>query len=208
MEQSHAVTSVEQLEALYPAPSARALAKQIDNIDQHCAAFIAASPLVLMATCGGAGADCSPRGGPAGFVQIADPKTLLLPDHRGNNRLDTLRNLLENPKVGLLFLVAGVNETLRVNGTATISTDPQLRERSVRGQGSTLPLTVIVIEVVEAFIQCSKALVRSECWNPERHVERGALPSLGTILAAHTGGVVDAAAYDRESAAHVKATLY
>ena len=200
------ITDTTRLAALYPAPSARALAKQIDHLDPHCRAFIAASPLVLMATCGDAGADCSPRGGTPGFVAVSDSGTLLLPDHRGNNRLDSLRNIIQNPAVGLLFLVPGVNETLRVNGAASITTDPQIKEDAARG--GPLPLTVVVVDVAEAFIQCSKALVRSDCWNPERHLERTSLPSLGTVLQAHTQGVVDAASYDRDAAANVTRTLY
>lgn len=200
------VSSEEELRALHEAPSARAVRKQIDHVDAHCRAFIARSPFVLLATCGRAGADCSPRGDAPGFVHVRDDRTLLLPDRRGNNRLDSLRNVLENPAVGLLFLVPGVDETLRVNGRASVSTDPALREAcAVAGA---MPRTVLVVHVEEAFIQCSRALVRSALWDPARHVARGALPSMGAVLAAHTGGTVDAAAYDREAATRLRETLY
>jgi uncharacterized protein len=206
MNASHLIGTVQELEALYDAPSERAVHKQIDRLDEHCRAFIAASPFALLASCGAAGADCSPRGDEPGFVQLLDDHTLLLPDRRGNNRLDSLRNIIENPAVALLFLVPGVAESLRVNGQARISRDPALTERfAVRGRP---PATVLVVAVQEAFMQCSKALVRSELWNPARHVPRESLPSFGTILASHTGGRVDSATYDREAPAHVQATLY
>jgi uncharacterized protein len=206
MTDPHRISSAAELEALYDAPGERAVLKQIDRLDEHCRRFIAASPLVLLATSGGAGADCSPRGDAPGFVQVADERTLLLPDRRGNNRLDSLRNLVENPAVGLLFLVPRVNESLRVNGRGAISRDPALAERFAVGEKR--PTTVLVVTVEAAFIQCSRALVRSDLWNPDRHLPRTSLPSLGEILAAHTGGRVEAAAYDREAPALVRATLY
>lgn len=129
-----------------------------------------------------------------------------MPDRRGNNRIDSLRNIVADPAVGLLFLVPGVTETLRVNGRAGISVDPALLRRfAVEGKE---PKSVIVIHVVEAFIQCSRALVRSEIWNPERFVDRASLPSMGTILRDHSGGLVDAAEYDAASPTRVPATLY
>lgn len=206
MDDAHWVTSAEELAELYDPPTERAVHKQIDRLDEHCRAFIAASPFVLLSTCGPAGADCSPRGDPPGSVHVADDHTLLIPDRRGNNRLDSVRNILANAAVGLLFLVPGVGETLRVNGDARISRDPALRER-FRERGKD-PATVVVVRVREAFIQCSKALVRSRLWDPARQVPRAHLPSLGTVLAAHTGGRVDAAQYDREMEDTVRKTLY
>ncbi|MEW5927458.1 MAG: pyridoxamine 5'-phosphate oxidase family protein [Gemmatimonadota bacterium] len=206
LDERHLVASPDELAEIYEPPSERALLKVIRHLDEHCRAFIAASPFAVLATCGSRGADCSPRGDRPGFAQVADPGTLLLPDRRGNNRLDSLRNVLENPAVGLLFLVPGVSETLRVNGRARISRDPALRERfAVDGRA---PTAVLVVAVEEAFIQCSKSLVRSELWNPALHVPRSALPSLGTVLAAHTRGGVDAAGYDREAESRVRETLY
>lgn len=203
---AHWVTSLEELTALHDPPSDRAVLKQINHLDEHCRAFIAASPFLLLATCGAMGADCSPRGDHPGFVEVVDETTLLVPDRRGNNRLDSLRNLLDNPAVGLLFLVAGVGETLRVNGRARISRGPELRARFAVGEKA--PRTVLVVRVAEAFLQCSKALVRSELWNPARHVARSTLPSIGTVLAAHTSGRVDREEYDREAEARVRETLY
>ena len=206
MDDRHAITSLDALHGLYDAPSERVRLKQIDRLDEHCRAFIAASPFLILATCGTSGADGSPRGDRPGFVEVADDTTLLLPDRRGNNRIDSLRNIVENPAVGLIFLVPGVHETFRVNGRARISTDPALLARfAVDGKA---PKTVLVITVQEAFIQCARALVRSDLWNPARHVRREDLPSIGTILAAHTGGKVDAAAYDAEAAVTMPKTLY
>ncbi len=206
MHDHHTVTSIAALDLLYDAPSERAVLKQRDRIDGHLRAFIAASPFVLLATCGPAGADCSPRGDAPGFVAVADDTTLLLPDRRGNNRLDSLRNIVANPAVGLLFVVPGVDETVRVNGRGTLSTDPALLARFA--VGGRPPTTVLVVAVEEAFMQCSRALVRSDLWNPARHVRRADLPSAGTMLAAHTGGKVDAAAYDAVQPETVAKTLY
>jgi len=148
----------------------------------------------------------APRGDFYGFVKVADDKTRLIPDRRGNNRLDTLRNLVRNPKIGLLFLVPGASETFRVNGEAVVSSDPALTEQFVmQGQA---PRTVIVVTVKEAYIQCSRALVRADLWNPEKHPAPGVVPSMGTMLAQHTRGFVDAKAFDEEAKARVPKTLY
>ncbi|HEX2189149.1 MAG TPA: pyridoxamine 5'-phosphate oxidase family protein [Longimicrobiaceae bacterium] len=206
VDERHLIASLDELTAIYDPPSERAVLKQIDRLDEHCAAFIAASPFLLMATCGSRGADCSPRGDRPGFVEVADERTILLPDRRGNNRIDSLRNVVENPALGLLFLVPGVNETLRVNGRARISRDPALKERfAVEGR---TPTTVLVVSVEEAFVQCAKALVRSDLWNPAGRAPRSTLPSLGTMLAAHTRGRVDAGRYDREAEERIRETLY
>jgi PPOX class probable FMN-dependent enzyme len=203
------VRSAEVLESLYGPVAERSLLKQRDRLDEHAQAFIAASPFVLLATRGEAGADCSPRGDAPGFVRVADEKTLLLPDRRGNNRIDSLRNVVHDPAVALLFLVPGVSETFRINGRARISADPALLESfAVDGK---LPTTVLVVTVDEVFVQCSRALVRSELWNPARHVPRSALPSMGAILAACTAAApdpVNASEYDEELAARVAASLY
>ena len=204
--QDHTVTSVEALRALYGPPVERARIKVIDHVDSHCRAFIAASPFIILATGASGGFDCSPKGDPAGFIQVADDKTLLIPDRRGNNRIDGLVNVVEDPRVGLIFLVPGVNETLRVNGRATISTDPELTGRFVvRGKS---PVTVLVVHVEEAFIHCAKALVRSELWNPDKQVERGCLPSAGRMLADHTGGSIDPVTYDAELIERHQRELY
>ena len=138
-------------------------------------------------------------------MQVADDYTLLIPDRRGNNRLDTLKNLVRNPSVGLLFLVPGVNEAFRVNGEATLSHDPALLERFVV-QGKA-PRTVLVVKVKEAYIHCSRALVRADLWNPAKNA-RATVPSMGTIMAAHTCGFVEAKAFDEDAKTTVPATLY
>jgi len=194
-----------ELAALYPPALERSVRKQMDHLDEHCRAFIAASPFVILGTQSGV-ADNSPRGDVPGFVKVADDHTLLIPDRRGNNRLDSLRNLVKNPAVGLLFLIPGVNESFRVNGEAVLSRDPALTEQFVmQGQA---PRTVIVVKVKEAYIQCSRALVRSDLWNPAKHPAPGSLPSMGTVMAKHTCGFVDAKAFDEEAKVRVPATLY
>jgi PPOX class probable FMN-dependent enzyme len=205
LDQSLLVRSLSELEAMYDAPLERSIRKQMDRLDDHSRALIAASPLLILATTG-VRADNSPRGDHPGFVQVADDRTLLIPDRRGNNRLDSLRNIVTDPRVGLLFLIPGVTETFRVNGEAVISRDPALLERfNVHGK---LPRTVIVVKVLEAYMQCPRALVRSDLWNPNRFAAPGAVPTMGTILAAHTNGFVDAAQMDEENKTRISATLY
>jgi PPOX class probable FMN-dependent enzyme len=204
---NHRITSIDELTAHYDPPTERALRKELKQLDAHCRSFIAASPFLLLGTYSEAnGADCSPRGDHPGWVEVVDDHTLLLPDRRGNNRIDSLRNIVAHGSVGLLFLVPGVNETLRVNGRAHLSVDPALLERFV--VDGKAPRSVIVVTVTEAFIQCARALVRSDLWNPEKRIDRSDLPSMGTILAAHTGGAVEAAAYDCEAIDLIPKTLY
>jgi PPOX class probable FMN-dependent enzyme len=195
------------LEALYGESSAGAIAKEIDYVHAHYRTMIEASPFVVLATSGPEGLDCSPRGDPAGsFVQVQDDRTLLIPDRRGNNRLDSLRNIVNDPRVALLFLIPGVGETLRVNGRAAISTDPVLLARfALRG---TQPRSVIVVTADRVYFQCPKALVRSELWNPEKHISRKALPSTGTILADVTAGKIGGEDYDRAYPERLRQTLY
>ena len=194
------------LEAIYGASSAGAIAKEIDFIHTHYRAMIEASPFIVLATSGPEGLDCSPRGDPAGFVHVRDDKTLLIPDRRGNNRIDSLRNIVRDNRVALLFLIPGVGETLRVNGRASISIDPELIERfPFRG---TLPRSVIVVRAESVYFQCPKALVRSELWNPQKHISRKALPSTGTILADITAGTIDREQYDRNYPERLRTTIY
>ena len=203
------VHEASELTALYNPPRERSVRKQMDHLDEYSRAFIAASPLLIIGTQGkppGGVADTSPRGDVPGFVRVADDRTMLIPDRPGNNRLDTLQNIVSNPSVGLLFLVPGLTETFRVNGEAAISRDPALIESfAVKGN---LPRTVLVVKVKEAFIHCSRALVRGDVWNPAKFAEPGRVPSFGTILEAHTGGFVDAKTVDEENKTRVLETLY
>lgn len=202
----HVIRDEATLEALYGAASPGALAKEVEYVHPHYAAMIAASPFMVLATSGPGGMDASPRGDPAGFVHVADERTLLIPDRRGNNRTDSLRNIIHDPRVALLFLIPGVGETLRVNGRATISVAPDLLARfEFRG---TLPRTVIAVSVESVYFQCPKALVRSELWNPAKHVSRKSLPSTGTIIADISAGRLGGEQYDREYPERLRQTLY
>ena len=208
----HTITSPEQLLVLYPNPVAPAsITKEIDHVDANYAALIAASPFFVLATNGPDGLDCSPRGDQPGFVTVADAKTLLIPDRRGNNRLDSLKNILFDPRIGMLFLVPGYGETLRVNGVAALSSDPELCAGfAVAGKA---PACVIVVGVESVYFQCSRAVVRAGLWNRETHVAKGAVPSAGTILRDITARdaaveTFDGEAYDRALPERVKATLY
>ena len=203
----HVIETVDELRSSYGAPSERAVKKSLDHLDRHCRRFIELSPFVVLASAGADGrVDCSPRGDPAGFVAVLDDRTILLPDRRGNNRADSLTNVLENPYVGMLFMIPGVDETLRLNGTAKLTTDPaRLDPLAVNGRA---PRSGLVVEVEEVFLQCTKALVRSRLWADETRVDRkAALPSFGRMLADHIGES-DGEAVDRELRARLPETLY
>jgi PPOX class probable FMN-dependent enzyme len=203
---NHLITDVEALECLYGQPYGPSLAKETNRITAHYRAFIEAAPFFALASAGPDGLDCSPRGDAPGFVRVVDEKTLLIPDRRGNNRIDTLRNILADPRVALLFLIPGCGETIRVNGRAKISADPALLASFlVDGKA---PRSVIVVEVDRIFYQCAKAIVRSRLWDASRHVDRASLPSAGTILADLTQGRVGGAEHDRAAPERLKATLY
>lgn len=203
---SYLISDPDALQTLYGVPSEASLMKEVDHVHPHYRAFIEAAPFVILATSGPDGLDASPRGDPAGFVTIADDKTLLIPDRRGNNRLDSLKNILADPRVALLFLVPGVGETLRVNGLARISIDPDLLARF--SMADKPPRSVIVIDVKTVFFQCSRALLRSELWNPAKHIDRTTLPSAGRILADLSSGTFDGEAYDQAAPARISQTLY
>lgn len=176
-----AIDSVEALEALYGKVSRRAALKTLAKLDKHCRAFIALSPFVVIGTAG----DVSPKGDPPGFVKVIDDTTLAIPDRKGNNRLDGMRNLLDDPRVALLFFVPGVNETLRVNGRAEISADPDLLA-GFEEKGH-VPATALIVHVEEAFLHCAKALVRSRLWDADAQVDRSVLPGAGEMLADQIG---------------------
>lgn len=203
---AHLVTEPAALQALYGAPGEASLKKEVDHVHPHYRAFIEAAPFAMLATCGPDGLDASPRGDPAGFVVVEDEKTLLLPDRRGNNRMDSLLNVLADPRVALLFLVPGVGETLRVNGTARISVDPALLERFA--MDGKLPRSVLIIDVQTVYFQCSRALLRARLWDPATQVPRSALPSTGRILSDLSAGTFDGETYDRDLPARVAGTLY
>jgi PPOX class probable FMN-dependent enzyme len=200
------IATIAELESVYGDPSPPSLAKELDHISDDYAAMLQASPFLVIATAGADGLDCSPRGDARGFVRIADAKTLMIPDRPGNNRTDSLRNIVNDPRVGLLFLIPGIGETLRVNGRATISLDPQLIDSfAIDGKR---PRSVLIVKVESVYFQCSKALVRSKLWDPAQHIARSALPSTGSMLARVSKGAIDGAAYDRDLPARVQAMLY
>lgn len=175
------IRSTEALRTLYREPSERAVRKQLDRLDSHCCRFVSLSPFLVIASTDADGrVDASPRGGDPGFVKVFDERTVLIPDSPGNNRLDSLQNLISRPGVGLLFMVPGVDETLRINGRATLRTDDALIDRCANERRR--PPLVIAVEVNEAYLHCAKALMRSKLWNPEAKQDRGVLPSMGQML--------------------------
>lgn len=203
----HEITTLEALEALYqPAPVAASTVKVADHITPHYACLIQASPFVALATCGPEGLDCSPRGDQPGFVRIADRKTLMLPDRRGNNRIDSLRNIVRDPRVALLFLIPGSGTTLRVNGRAHLSADPALLASFVM-EGKA-PRSVIVMAIEEIYFQCARAIVRSDLWNPDKRVDPRSLPTPGEILAGMSDDQVGGETYDREWPARAAQTMW
>ena len=200
------IRTIAELEALYDAPVATSLIKETDHLTELHRAYVAAAPFVVVATSGPGGLDCSPRGDPAGFVRMADERTLLMPDRRGINRLDTLRNLVIDPRIGLLFLVPGIGVTLRVNGTARLATDLELRESFA--VGDKLPTTVIVITTTSVYTQCPKALIRSRLWDATQHRDPAELPTVGEIMEAITEGAFDGKAHDDGYPERVRQTIY
>ena len=208
---SSVVTDVSQLRALYGEPSAKSLSKEIDHLSDHYCQFVAASPFVVVASVGPEGIDTSPRGDAPGFVRVVDPHTVMLPDRRGNNRADTLMNIVRDPRVSLLFLIPGVGETLRVIGKAEIVVDQTLCD-SFKIQGKA-PRSVLVLHVEQVYFQCQKALARSKLWAADSQFERPTLPSAGQMIAAFTqeneeGEEFDGDEYDRSYQQHLQKTIY
>jgi PPOX class probable FMN-dependent enzyme len=200
------ITSLEQLDALYGFPQGAAITKEIDHISDHYRAFIDKAPFVVVATVGPEGLDCSPRGDPPGFVRVRDRRTVLLPDRRGNNRIDSLRNIVRDPRISLLFMIPGIDNTLRINGRAEIATDAELLA-SCAVFGKT-PKSVLVVGVERIYFQCPKALVRSRLWSKEAQIARSELPSTGAILESLSKGEIDGAEYDRAYPQRLKETIY
>ena len=203
------ISSLTELEALYGPPVERALWKEIEYLNEHYQQFIEASPFLIMATYGEKGLDCSPRGDPAGFVRVVDKNTILIPDRKGNNRIDSLRNIVGNPKIGLIFLVPNVGETVRVSGTAEIIADPELCDTFIINGKP--PRSVISVTVEKAYFQCQKALARSKLWDPSSHIDRKSLPTAGQMAKYFTEKKqieFDADEYDRNYPEHMKKTIY
>jgi hypothetical protein len=200
------ITTLEDLTALYGQPAEASIVKEIDRITPHYRAFIDAAPFAVLATGGPEGLDCTPRGDVPGFVRVHDEKTLMLPDRRGNNRVDSLRNLIRDPRAALLFLIPGSGNTLRVNGRAHIATDPALLASFM--MDGKAPRSVIVIAVEAVYFQCARAIIRSDLWNPAKHVDPKSLPSAGQILAALSDDRVGGEEYDRVWPGRAKQTLW
>lgn len=201
------VTSIEQLEALYtPAPVAASTVKVAHRMTPQYRRLIEASPFAALATVGPEGIDCSPRGDQPGFVRIHDDETLMMPDRRGNNRIDSLRNIVRDPRVAFLFLLPGSGTTFRANGHAHLSIDPDLLASfEVEGKA---PRSVIVMKIDELYFQCARAIVRSELWNPARHLDPKSLPTPGEILAAMTDNQVGGEAYDQAWPERARQTMW
>jgi PPOX class probable FMN-dependent enzyme len=198
--------SVEELEALYGKPGEASLVKELDRLIPEYAALIEASPFVSLATAGPEGLDCSPRGDIAGFVRIRDDKTLLMPDRHGNNRADSLKNIIRDGRAGLLFLIPGSGTTLRVNGRAEVSIDPELcASFTMEGKPAR---SVIVIGIEKVYFQCARAIRRSDLWNPEKHVDESTLPTPGRILQKTSAARIDAETYDREWPERARKTMW
>ena len=200
------IASIEQLEAIYGQPMETSLVKEVDRLTPEYRRLIEASPFVALASAGPEGLDCSPRGDLPGFVRVADERTLLLPDRAGNNRIDTLRNILRDPRVALLFLIPGAGTTLRINGRAHLSIAPELLA-SFEMEGKR-PRSVTVIEIDRIYFQCARAIVRAELWNPQRHVDPKTLPTPGKILAALTNQRIGGEQYDRDWPERAKKSLW
>lgn len=204
------ITSLEMLQQTYAAPvSERALWKEIDHINDHYRQFIEASPFLILATYGDSGVDCSPRGDPPGFVRVAGPRCIQIPDRKGNNRLDSMRNIIDNGQVGIIFLIPNVGETIRVSGSAEILVDAQLCDSfAVNGKPAS---SVLSVTLRKAYYQCQKALVRSGLWDPEARVEPGRLPSAGQMaqhFSASHGEEFDGQAYDDGYGEYMRKTMY
>jgi len=199
------ITTLDQLAELYGRPAPGPLRKEVAELTAEYRAMIEASPFFALATVGPEGLDCSPRGDPAGFVRIVDDRTVMFADRRGNNRLDSLRNIVRDPRVALLFLIPGIGETLRINGTARLVRDPQLAAAfAVDGKPPTL---VVVVAIGSVYFQCPKAIVRSDLWNPGKHADRATVPTAGRIVAGLMAEV-DPDEYDAAYPQRLRETIY
>ena len=206
MSVSHTITTVEQLEAIYGAPSPNALKKETSGLTPAYRAWIEHSPFLALASAGAGGLDCTPRGDAVGsLVHVVDERTILLPDRRGNNRIDTLKNIVGDPRVALLFLIPGTEECLRINGKAAISTAPEMLDLfDVNGKK---PATVICVEIEAVYFQCARAIKRSHLWDPETFAVKGDVPTPGQMMQ-DALPAFDGDAYDKELPARLTGALY
>ena len=203
---TNAVSSVDQLEQIYGQPIPTSIVKEVDRLNEVYRKLVEAAPFVVIATSGPDGLDCSPKGDLPGFVRIVDDKTLMIPDRPGNNRLDGFKNLMSDPRIALLFLIPGCAETLRVNGRASVSVDPALRESfAVNGKPAR---AVLVVDIETVFFHCAKAIVRAKLWDPAAQIDRKDLPSAGKIIAEVSGGKLGGEQYDKEAPARIQSMLY
>lgn len=201
------IETMEQLEAIYGEVAERSKAKESQVLIPEYAAFVRRSPFCMLATVGPEGVDVSPRGDPPGFVRIADERTVLLPDRRGNNRVDSLRNIVRDPRVSLIFMIPGIGETLRINGRAELLTDRDLLE-SFAHDGK-LPRSIVRVTAETVYFQCQKALARSRLWDPAAQAKRSEVPTAGQMLQALIKDQgFDAEAYDRNYPDHMAKTIY
>jgi len=200
------ITRIEDLEQVYGSPGPSSTLKELNQLIPEYRAYIEASPFCALATCGPEGMDCTPRGDRGSVVRIADDKTLLLPDRRGNNRIDSLRNIVRDPRVALMFLVPGSNTAMRVNGRGSLSIEPDLLDSFIM-EGKP-PRSVIIIDIDAVYFQCARALMRGDVWNPETFVDAQSLPSAGQMLAAASQGQVGGEAYDQDWPGRAKASMW
>ena len=200
------IENIEQLESIYGLPGESSTVKVTASLTPEYREFVEASSFLALATCGPEGLDCSPRGDRRGVLEIVNDLTLHMPDRRGNNRVDSLRNIVRDPQVALLFFLPGCVTTLRINGKAQICIDPKLLE-SFSVEGSE-PRSVIVIEIEEVYFQCGRAIVRSELWNPDHFIDPDTLPTAGEILARLSDNRVGGESYDKEWPSRARKTLW
>jgi uncharacterized protein len=201
------IEDIGEIREIYGYPMERTVKKQLPRLEKHSRAFIAMSPFVVMATCDAEGrCDASPKGDGPGFIHVLDDETLLIPDRLGNNRVDSISNILQHPRIGLIFFVPGIRETLRVNGRAQITTDPALLQpTAVNGK---LPRSGILVIADEVYFHCGKAIIRSDLWNSEKHVARKDFPSLGVVIAEQIGQTVEPKEAERMTEESYVARLY
>jgi uncharacterized protein len=201
------IKTLAELETIYhQVPALASTAKETEYLIPQYQKLIELSPFVALATIGSGGLDCSPRGDNRGFVRVLDPKTLAMPDRRGNNRIDSLRNIVADPRVALLFFIPGSGTTFRVNGKAYLTTDPELC-KSFEMEGN-LPRTVIIIKVEAAYTQCARAILRAGLWDSSNHVDKSDVPTIGEMLEAVTQGKINAEEHNTNWPARAKTSMW